>query len=81
MSEMVERAKVFARGRCSVERWCKPPEQQFAETWYPKVGGHYVRPDGMPKHGYDTRAEALAGARWFKAYAASLLADDTQGEK
>ena len=80
---VIERAKFFASGRCTVERFCKPPEQMFAETWYPKIGGQYVRPDGMPQYGYDTRAEALEGAREFKARAASLLNDPakTGGEK
>lgn len=72
-ADVVERAKVFAGGRCTAERFCKPPEQKFAEAWYPKIAGLYVRPDGMPEHGYDTKAEALDGARWFKAHAQAVL--------
>ena len=77
-ADVLERAKMFAAGRCTAARFCKPPEQKFAETWYPKIAGQFVRPDGMPKFGYDTRAEAIAGAREFKAYAAALLNGSTE---
>ena len=78
--DMITRAAFFANGRCTAVKFCKPPEQQFAETWYPRIGGQFVRPEGMPQHGYDTRAEAIEGARWFKAYARDVL-QRAQGEQ
>lgn len=65
--EFYRLARKFARGRVTVDgSYCAPPEQGFKQVFRPRVAGAFVRPEGMPKHGYMSREEAVAGGKRFR---------------
>ena len=72
--------EAFANGRVGVERGNAPPDEGFREVWLPKLAGRYIRPDGMPDHGYATPAEAMVAGSAFKQACRDALRRRNQGD-
>jgi hypothetical protein len=65
-SEILILARRFASGRVTVSAHFSPPSEGCEPRYSPKVAGRYVRPDGMPLHGYLTREAARKGGLAYK---------------
>lgn len=57
----------FAAARASAGVLRQGPETKFKPGWFPRLAGEFVRNADDPQHGYETRADALAAARRWRA--------------
>jgi hypothetical protein len=70
------RARIFADSRANAGvRW-QGPETNFQPGWFPKLAQQFVRNADDPKTGYDSRCDALAAARRYRAACREFIGND-----
>lgn len=72
----IELARKFANGAVTVWPVNAGPDQGFAERFRPRVAGLNVAPTGMPKDGYLTRGEAIAGGEQYREACRRAVGDE-----